>query len=46
MVAAEGNVTVGQPLVQNAKVIATIAEQGRAKKGDYLQKETKRKVIA
>lgn len=32
MVVNEGDVTIGQPLVENAKVIATIAEQGRAKK--------------
>ena len=32
MIADEGNVTIGQPLVENAKVTAIIAEQGRAKK--------------
>jgi large subunit ribosomal protein L21 len=32
MVVDDGNISIGQPLVQNAKVVAMIAEQGRAKK--------------
>ncbi len=32
MIVNEGSVIIGQPLVENAKVVATIAEQGKAKK--------------
>ncbi len=32
MVVDDENVNIGQPLVDNAKVVATIAEQGKAKK--------------
>lgn len=42
MVVGEGNVTIGQPLVQNAKVTATIAEQGRAKKVIIFKKKKRK----
>jgi large subunit ribosomal protein L21 len=32
MVVDNQDVTIGQPLVENAKVVATIAEQGKSKK--------------
>ncbi len=32
MVVDEQDATIGQPLVENAKVVATIVEQGKAKK--------------
>jgi large subunit ribosomal protein L21 len=42
MVVGEGNVAIGQPLVQNAKVVATIAEQGRAKKVIIFKKKKRK----
>lgn len=42
MVVDDGNVTIGQPLVENAKVIATIAEQGRAKKVIVFKKKRRK----
>ena len=32
MVVSEGDVKIGQPVLENAKVVAKIAEQGKAKK--------------
>jgi large subunit ribosomal protein L21 len=42
LIAGEGNVTIGQPLVENAKVIATIAEQGRSKKVIVFKKKRRK----
>jgi large subunit ribosomal protein L21 len=42
MVVDEGNVTIGQPVVENAKVVATIAEQGRAKKVIVFKKKRRK----
>jgi large subunit ribosomal protein L21 len=32
MIVSEGDVKIGQPVLENAKVVAKIAEQGKAKK--------------
>jgi large subunit ribosomal protein L21 len=32
MIVSEGDVEIGQPVLENAKVVAKIAEQGKAKK--------------
>ena len=42
LVAGDGDVTIGQPLVPNAKVVATIAEQGRAKKVIIFKKKKRK----
>ena len=38
MVVDDANVTVGQPLVEGAKVVATIAEQGKHRKINVFKK--------
>ncbi len=42
MVVDDQNVTIGQPLVENAKVMATIAEQGKAKKVIVFKKKRRK----
>ncbi len=42
MVVEEGNSTIGQPLVENAKVVATIVEQGKAKKVIVFKKKRRK----
>lgn len=42
MVVDNEEVTVGQPVVENAKVTATIAEQGRAKKVIIFKKKRRK----
>jgi len=42
LIAGDGTVTIGQPLVENAKVIATIAEQGKAKKVIIFKKKRRK----
>ena len=42
MVVDDGKVTIGQPVVENAKVVATIAEQGRAKKVIVFKKKRRK----
>jgi len=42
MVVNEGGVTIGQPLVENAKVVASIAEQGKAKKVIVFKKKKRK----
>ncbi|MCF8057148.1 MAG: 50S ribosomal protein L21 [Desulfocapsa sp.] len=42
MVVDEGNVQVGRPVVENAKVVATIAEQGKAKKVIIFKKKRRK----
>jgi large subunit ribosomal protein L21 len=42
MVVNEGETIIGQPVVENAKVVATIAEQGRAKKVIVFKKKRRK----
>ena len=42
LVANDGNIQIGQPLVANAKVVATIAEQGRSKKVIVFKKKKRK----
>jgi large subunit ribosomal protein L21 len=42
MVVDEGKVEIGQPVVENAKVFATISEQGRAKKVIVFKKKRRK----
>ncbi len=42
MVVDNQDVTIGQPLVENAKVVATIAEQGKAKKVIVFKKKRRK----
>ncbi len=42
MVVDDENVNIGQPLVDNAKVVATIAEQGKAKKVIVFKKKRRK----
>ncbi len=42
MVVDDGDVKIGQPLLENAKVTATIAEQGRSKKVIVFKKKRRK----